>query len=73
MTDTRIRRFHETDEHGRLARTAYVTDLATLPPSHPDTKWEEDLQFEEAQELRENPTLRIVFEEARTHGYAVVG
>ena len=73
MTDSRIRRFHEADAHGRLARTAYVTDLAALPPPHPNTRWNEDLQFEEAQELRENPTLRIVFEEARTHGYAVVG
>ncbi len=44
-----------------------------LHPPHPNTRWSEDLQFEEAQELRENPTLRIVFEEARMHGYAVVG
>ncbi len=73
MIDTRIRRFHEADVHGRLARTAYVTDQATLPPPHPNARWNEDLQFEEAQELRENSTLRIVFEEARTHGYAVVG
>ncbi len=73
MIDNRIRKFHETDEHGRLARTVYVTDQATLPPPHPNTRWNEDLEFEEAQELRENPTLRIVFEEARTHGYAVVG
>ncbi len=73
MTDIRIRKFHETDDHGRLARMAYVTDKVALPPPHPNTRWNEDLQFEEAQELRENPTLRIVFEEARTHGYAVVG
>ncbi len=73
MTDIRIRRFQETDEYGRLARTAYVTDLATLPPPHPSTSWKEDPHFDEARDLRENPTLRIVFEEARTHGYAVVG
>ena len=73
MSDIHIRKFHEMDDHGRLTRSAYVTDLTHLPSPHPNTRWSEDPQFDEAQELRANPTLRIVFEEARAHGYAVVG
>ncbi len=70
---TRIRKFQETDEYGRLARIAYVTDLDTLPPPHPRTQWVEDLDFDEGQELRANSTLRIVFEAAHEEGHAIVG
>ena len=74
MTGARIRKFHETDEYGhRLARTAYVIDPTSLPSPHPRTEWREDLQFDEAKELRENSTLRIVYEAARTQGVALVG
>jgi hypothetical protein len=73
MTPSRIRKFHETDGDGRrLTRIVYVMDPASLPSPHPGTEWTEDPRFDEAQELRANSTLRIVFEEAHAHGFAVV-
>ncbi len=31
MTNVHIRKFHERDDHGRLTRSANVTDLTHLP------------------------------------------
>jgi hypothetical protein len=68
----RIRRFREVDGLGIVRRLGYASDPGVLPKPALGCKWQQELGFEEVRALRQDPSLREVFQTVRRHGFATV-
>jgi hypothetical protein len=68
-----LRKYIEWMSRGRRTdRVAYVLKEWDLPPSLPGAEWQQDIKFNAAEEVLDNPTLRDVFKEVIATGVAVV-
>jgi hypothetical protein len=68
----RLRKYIEWMNRGRRTeRIAYVTKEWDLPKPLPGAEWQLDSKFNMAEELLDNPDLKVVFEQALERGAAL--
>lgn len=68
-----LRRYIEWMTRGRRTdRVAYVLKEWDLPLPLPGAEWQQDIKFNGAEEMLNNPALRDVFREAMVTGVSIV-
>jgi hypothetical protein len=70
---TRLQKFIEKGAYGEgPSRTAYVLDVSALPRPTKGLEWQKIDSFSAAEEVLNEPGLKLVFEEAINKGCALV-
>jgi hypothetical protein len=70
---TRLQKFIEKGAYGEgPSRTAYVLDASALPHPTKGSEWQKIDSFSAAEDVLNDPGLKLVFEEAINKGYALI-